>query len=75
MNVSCVYYIVICFVLKISVYLCVLVSLQMSENCAIFQIFWCDYSKFRNVCVRYDPGGHLLLLGRPSFVLFVAIYY
>ncbi len=31
------------------------------------------FSKFRNVCIRYDPGGHLLLLGRPSFVLFVVI--
>jgi hypothetical protein len=53
--------------------LCVLISLQMSENCAKFQIFGLKFWKFRNVCVRYDPGGHLLLLGRPSFVLFVVI--
>jgi hypothetical protein len=48
-------------------------SLQMSENCAIFQFFWIAFSKFRNVCVRYDPGGYLLLLGHPSFKLFVVI--
>jgi hypothetical protein len=73
MNVSCVYCYVICFVVKISVHLCVLVSLQKKENCAFYQIFWFDFWKFRNVCARYDPGGHLLLLGRPSFVLFVVI--
>ena len=36
MNVSCVYCYLICFVFKISVYLCVLVSFQTSENYPFF---------------------------------------
>ncbi len=70
-KVSSVYCNLICFTMKISVYLCVFVSLQTRENCAFYQIFGMMFSKFRNVCVRYDPGGHLLLLGRPSFILCV----
>jgi hypothetical protein len=49
-----------------------LLSVWVRENAKFQNFIWLRI--FDCVFSRYDPGGHLLLLGHSSFVLYVVIY-